>query len=227
MLFNKFDEYYQRLLVAQYDISEMIEHKLTRGEVREDFLKTIILDQFPSLQILSGIITNDKVQSPQTDIIITDYNCRTRKLGTKNLVNIDDCKMILEVKSNATGKDLKKFNDDAGKIKSLGNENLLCGIFCYKIDLKLNTILERFGYKYFSEYQTFQDYDKILLKYPNINFFISIDSFPEFEDDKEVFIVFDKEKEIDKNTHEKGGYSFIIDKPSVKNLFNVLSGFNR
>ena len=143
MLFNKFYEYYQKLLIAQYDISEMIDHKLTRWEVREDFLKTIILDQFPSLQILSWIITNDRVQSPQTDIIITDYNCRTRKLWTKNLVNIDDCKMILEVKSNATWKDLKKFNDDAWKIKSLWNENLLCWIFCYKIDLKLNTILER------------------------------------------------------------------------------------
>jgi len=230
MFFNKFDEYYQKLLMAQYDISEMINHKLTRWEVREDFLKSIILEQFPSLQTLSWIITDDKVQSPQTDIIITDFSCRTRKLWSKNLVNIDDCKMILEVKSNATWDDFKKFNIDAWKIKALWNEKLLCWIFCYRTDLKLNTLLNRFWYKYNNQYMMYENYDKSLIKYPNIDFVISIDNFkldPDIDEDKEVFIIFDKEKEINPTTKEKWGYSFIIDKPSLKNLFNLLSWINR
>ena len=42
-MFKEINTYYQKLLNAQYDVAEIIDHLLTRGEVREDFLKDIIL----------------------------------------------------------------------------------------------------------------------------------------------------------------------------------------
>ena len=89
MLLDKFDEYFQKLLIAQYDISEIIEHKLTRGQMREDFLKRVITDQFPNLSITSGVITDNRTQSPQTDIIITKHSCRSPRLWGFNVVDFE------------------------------------------------------------------------------------------------------------------------------------------
>jgi hypothetical protein len=224
MLFEKFDEYYQKLLTAQFQISEIIEHSLTKWQIREDFLKSIITSQFPNLQIVSWIITNDIIQSPQTDLIITKHNCRTRQLWQYNLVNIDDCRMIVEVKSNATGADFKKFNTDIWIIKSLWNENLICWLFCYKLDLQLKTVLERFGYKYNTEYKTYEKYNHWLVKYPNINFVVSIDSFN--EDDKEIFIIYNPEKDNWADV-DRWGYSYVYEKPSVKPFFELLNWVNK
>jgi len=226
MFFHKFDEYYQKLLKSQFEISDIIEHALTRGQMREDFLKSVIISQFPNLQIVSWIITNDREQSPQTDLIITSHNCRTRQLWQCNLVNIDDCKMILEVKSNATWGDFKKFNSDAWKIKNLWNENLICWLFCYKLDLKVKTILQRFGYQYSIKYKVFEAYDKLLIQYPNIDFVVSIDDDFTENEDKEVFIVYNPEKH-NKEEDDKWWYSFIYEKPSVKPFFNLLNWLNK
>ena len=38
MKFAEFDQYSEDMLMAQYDISEIISHELMKGEVREDFL---------------------------------------------------------------------------------------------------------------------------------------------------------------------------------------------
>jgi len=34
--FDEFDEYIEKLLLVQFDASEIIKHNLTKGEVRED-----------------------------------------------------------------------------------------------------------------------------------------------------------------------------------------------
>ena len=38
MKFAEFDQYSEDLLMAQYDVSDIISHELMKGEIREDFL---------------------------------------------------------------------------------------------------------------------------------------------------------------------------------------------
>jgi hypothetical protein len=228
MLFNKFDEYYQKLLNAQYDISEMVNHKLTRWQMREDFLKQIIVSQFPGLSIISGIITDDTAQSPQTDLIITKASCRFRQLGVYNIVDIADVEMVLEVKSNATGTDLKKSNSDFGKIKALATEKIpLCGMFCYRIDLQYKTLISRFGYKWNSRTIAFDPYDNSLVEYPNIDFLICIQEEEDLSGEEcEVFIIWNPDG-TNWRWEPEPKYSYLRDKPSLKNLFSILSGIHR
>ena len=40
--FDEFDLYSENLLLAQHDVSEIISHELMMGEVREDFLITVL-----------------------------------------------------------------------------------------------------------------------------------------------------------------------------------------
>ena len=47
--FEQYHHYSQNLLLAQHEVSEIIKHNLTRGEVREDFiiqyLNTLLSDK--------------------------------------------------------------------------------------------------------------------------------------------------------------------------------------
>ena len=228
MFFNKFDEYYQKLLNAQYDISEMVDHKLTRWQMREDFLKQIIVSQFPGLSIISGIITDDTTQSPQTDLIITKASCRFRQLGAYNIVDIGDVDMVLEVKSNATGADFKKSNSDFKKIKALATEKVpLCWMFCYRVDLQYKTLINRFGYKWNSSISGFDPYDLWLIQYPNIDFLICIQEAEDISGEEcEVFIIWNPDGTNWRWDFE-AKYSYLRDKPSLKNLFSILSGIHR
>jgi hypothetical protein len=38
MKFAEFDQYSENMLMAQYEVSEIISHELMKGEIREDFL---------------------------------------------------------------------------------------------------------------------------------------------------------------------------------------------
>ena len=41
-LFAEFDLYSENLLMAQYEVSDIISHELTKGEIREDFLISVL-----------------------------------------------------------------------------------------------------------------------------------------------------------------------------------------
>lgn len=45
-MFAEFNQYSENLLLAQYDVSEIIEHELMKGEVREDFLIDVLKSRF-------------------------------------------------------------------------------------------------------------------------------------------------------------------------------------
>ena len=42
MVFDEFHKYTENLIQAQYVVSEIIEHELTKGEVREEFVMDTI-----------------------------------------------------------------------------------------------------------------------------------------------------------------------------------------
>lgn len=218
-MFDRYNEYTQNLLSAQYDVSEIIEHLLIRGEVREDFLIDIIQKRFDnSLTIKKGIVTDGNRQSNQADILLCKDRRQIYTLGNQVSVNADDCLMVLEVKSNATGRDFKKFDQDAKLAKSLCSNNSeppLCGLFCYRFDLKKKTLLKRFGYRY-DEFMDIADYDETLsILYSNIDFVLSI------EPDNLEYGVLNRQLYIRKELgKEKYHVSFAV--PTIQNLFSLI-----
>lgn len=188
--FEKFDEYIENLLRAQYDISEIIEHALTRGEIREDFLMDIIQSQFETVKVAKGIISNGTTQSCQCDLVFVKPDARQRKLGRQTLIEVEDTIMVLEVKSNATGTDIKEFNEKAKKIKELSEKaKPLCGIFCYNINLEEKTIYKRFGFEHNKEIDTYI-YSGENIDYLHLDFLVSIHS--KEDKIKQFFIRYDE-----------------------------------
>ena len=71
MIFNEFDQYSQNLLLAQYDIAEIIQHELTKGEVREDFLIQVLQSRFePPPTFHKGTVSDGGNQAGQIDIML-------------------------------------------------------------------------------------------------------------------------------------------------------------
>lgn len=224
-MFDKYDEYQEKLLQAQFNISEIIDHKLTRGEIREDFLKELLKSRVPFEVIRKGIVCNDTAQSGQCDILFQAKDSQHRNLGYHALVDIEDCKLVLEVKSDATGGNLKDFNTKAGVIKSLGRNKPLCGIFCYRISLLERTILERFGYKYNPSIDSSVWNEKLNLIYPNIDFVVAIHE-EEIQmgdgsiymDTKKIFI----ERNLTAARRSDPIFLFTNKPPILKDFFNLL-----
>lgn len=177
-MLNKYDEYIEELLFAQYNVSEIIEHMLTRGEIREDFVKDQIIKQFPHVRCCKGVITastGDK-QSGQLDIIIPKEGARERCLGTQTLFSCEDVSMVLEVKSSATGTHFKELNEEAEKIKAFKSASSpRFGLICYKYNLTKKNLLKRFGYTYDNEIMSFEYSHLLRHVYPNIDFVLALE----------------------------------------------------
>jgi len=138
MLFDEFDQYSQNLLLAQYDIAEIIQHELTKGEVREDFLIHILQSRFePSPVFYKGTVSDGNNQAGQLDIMLCRPNCQIVRLGNQAILRPDDCLCLLEVKGNATGNDIQIFDGRVQRIRQMQAESFpLCGIFCYKLSVR-------------------------------------------------------------------------------------------
>ena len=193
MKFEEFDQYSEDLLMAQYDVSEIITHELMKGEVREDFLITTLQScSEPKPMFVKGTVSDGKKDAGQLDIILCRPYAHLRKLGTQCFVEKDDALCIVEVKGNCTGKDLKKAEAKAVVIENLqGQRSPQYGVVCYKVALELNTIMGRFGYSYDIANKTFFDNATIpneayadwrKIDYPHLDFFVSL------EDGKKVFL---------------------------------------
>ena len=124
------------------------------------------------------------ILAPSTlKILISD------QFGNKAIMKVEDCKIVCEVKSNATGLDFRKANDSAETIKNLNpDQHPIYGMFCYQTKLQKNTIFNRFGYKYDKDYEAYFEDESLELKYPNIDFVISIKDDPD-EGFEQFFII--------------------------------------
>jgi hypothetical protein len=179
--FEQYHNYSQNLLLAQHDVSEIIEHNLTRGEVREDFIIQYLTKTIQNCEdhIKRGFINlPDEDQGGQSDILLIRKFAEIIDLGIRGnvIVNPEDCLMTVEVKSTLTGTFLNDFNLEASRIKG-GNPNIICGMFAYKSDLQKRTIMHRCGYDYNAETDTYFDSpnDPLPIWYPYIDFFLLLD----------------------------------------------------
>lgn len=176
--FDEFDEYIEKLLLVQFEASEIIKHNLTKGEVREDFLKKEVNKQFAHICYHKAfIVDNDKeYQSGQLDIIITGYDARSRKNGDQSMVDIRDSRIVLEVKSCATTADLKKLDQVAREIKSHSDtpQSIRIGMFCYSFTIQEANMLKKFGFRYDKEIDGYFDDISIEKDFPNIDFVLAL-----------------------------------------------------
>ncbi|MBU1087163.1 MAG: hypothetical protein KKD05_06545 [Candidatus Omnitrophica bacterium] len=213
MIETKICTYYQDLLNAQYYVSEIFEHALTRGEIREEFLKEIFLKRNNSLQIYSGMLFSGAAQSGQCDLLITKTGVPISPFGSKIAMDVRHCKIVLEVKSNAKGSDFRDCNEKAEKIKSLNLQHVpKYGMFCYNYALTKETVMKRFGFQYDKDLEEFAEDENLALMYPHIDFIVSIQKTDGYNVD-EFFLMKDS---------IKGRYNRIPDYPVVKTLFNLV-----
>lgn len=220
MKFAEFDQYSEDLLMAQYDVSEIITHELMKGEVREDFLITTLEScSDPKPKLVKGTISDGENDAGQLDIILCRPFAHLRQIGTQCFVSKDDALCIIEVKGKCRGKDLKKAEEKAGVIQNLQGQNSpQYGVVCYKVALEMRTIMGRFGYSYDAVNQTYFDNatmpneDEVnwrKIDYPKLDFFVSL------EENKKLFL---RKYEI-----SPGKYRFIktVQSPLIKELFDM------
>ena len=66
--------YDEKMLRLQYEISECFSHQLTKGEIREEFIKEYIKNKTGNDKILKGAIYKGVKESTQLDMIICNNN---------------------------------------------------------------------------------------------------------------------------------------------------------
>src|SRR3990172_8993482 len=99
MKFAEFDQYSEDMLMAQYDVSEIISHELMKGEIREDFLMTTLEScSEPKPYLVKGTLSDGDDDAGQLDIILCRPHSHLRKLGTQCFVSKDDALCVIEVK---------------------------------------------------------------------------------------------------------------------------------
>jgi hypothetical protein len=218
MKFDEFDQYSENLLMAQYEVSNIITHELMKGEVREDFLiATLESCSDPKPMLVKGTMSDGYDDAGQLDIILCRPHAHVRKLGTQCFVEKDHALCVIEVKGNCTGRDLKKTEAKALVIQRLqGEQSPQYGVICYKMDLEMKTIMNRFGFSFDAANKTYFDNATIpneaeanwkKLEYPNLDFFVSL------EDGKKVFL---RKYEISPGKHR---FIRSMQSPLIKELF--------
>lgn len=190
--FEQYHHYSQNLLLAQHEVSEIIKHNLTRGEVREDFIiqylnKTI---QNCEAYLKRGFINlGEGEQSGQADILLVKNFAELIELGNRGnvIVNPRDCLMMVEVKSTLTGTYLNELNMVAQRIKT-ANSDIVCGMFAYKSELEKKTIMKRCGYDFDYNTKTYYDSDRepSPIFYPYIDFILLLDKVEEDESEEDL-----------------------------------------
>lgn len=205
---EQIDLYYQNLLVLQFQASDDISHNPTKGTMREEFIKGMIESNFPNIKLGKGILTKASWESTQIDLFKIKPNARIDKIGGQNITELDDCMLIMEIKSDATSDDIIAFNDISKTIKSFIPE-ILCGMFCYNISLKSENLLKRFGFKYEKPPLDFYIPGKNPIVYSNIDFIFTLEAKKESE--SPYLVVKDIERK----------YTVVKNNPVIKNFLNI------
>ena len=177
-LVDEINYYDEKMLRLQYEASECFLHNLTKGEAREDFIKDLIYKKTGNEKILKGCIYKDNYTSTQLDIIICKNNAIYNQIGTHFLIDAEDCKHVIEVKSKLNNQYLRELAENAKEIKNMSSE-IKIGMFAYSLETK--SILKSFGYIYDEELHMYEyDEKKIESKWKSIDFVICIDEISEF-----------------------------------------------
>ena len=166
----------QNLLALQFKASSGISHNLTKGELREKFVKQIVKGEFPNIMLFSGILTHGDWQSSQGDFIWLKDKSR---VGDLPIYELSDCKLFMEIKSKAQHFELVDLNTVAGEIHQRSceideNARVVVGMFCYSTDANERTVLKKFGFQYDKDFQGYCAYDASKDIFKEIDFLFSL-----------------------------------------------------
>ncbi|TAN21612.1 MAG: hypothetical protein EPN37_00490 [Chitinophagaceae bacterium] len=226
-IFEQYHHYSQNLLLAQHEVSEIIKHNLTRGEVREDFIIQYLTKSINNCeqQLKRGFINlGEGEHSGQADILLIKNHAEIVDLGVRGNVIVypEDCLMVIEVKSTLTGSYLNDFNNEASLIKH-SNPHIVCGMFAYKAELEKKTIMKRCGYDYNTEFKTFfcSEDDPLSVFYPYIDFILLLDKLNESELDEDLEIQGGNQLYLNKTTDGEKYFPGTYN-PVVRNLVGLV-----
>lgn len=154
-------------------VSDNISHRLTKGELREKFIRRLVQDEFPSLMLKSGILCSDTWQSTQGDFLWLKDGAR---VGNLNLYDLDDCRMFMEIKSSATAAELRAIDETASNLKQryAGESPIKVGMFCYSTSANEKTVLRKFGFTYDREIEGYNAYGQSKDTMRNVDFLFSL-----------------------------------------------------
>ncbi len=210
-----FAQYYEDLLKAQYKVSQIVQQNLPKGTIREDFLRELVLKKKESLRAKKGMVSMGLKQSGECDLIFYDSSATINPIGDQIMIEPKHCRLILEIKSNATRSDLKKTNNNFQKIKEIDLENKpLCGLFCYNSKIEKKTVLKSFGWVFDEELKSWEENLSLEMKYLHIDFMVCIACLEEDEEytEHQFFLVKDRSSQ-----------RFVLKQeyPIIKNFFAV------
>ena len=212
-----FPQYYEDLLRAQYRVSEDLvkDQHLSCGTIREEFLREILIKKRPSIEIAKGFIRKGNNRSGECDHIFHHQDSPKDTLGGQLFIKPEHCKLVLEIKSNATSGEIKKTNNNFQKIKTIDPDNQTkCGLFCYNTAISKETILKRFGWVYDKDLESWKENPSATPIYPHIDFIVCIACLEEDEEctEKQFFLIKD-------NT--SGRFILQLEYPIIKNFFGI------
>ena len=207
---DEVDLYLQDVLKMQYLVSNNISHRLTKGELREKFIRRVVQDEFPNLLLKSGILCEGTWQSTQGDFLWLRDGAR---IGNLNLYDLEDCLMFMEIKSQATAKELKAINDTAKNLKQryTGDSPIKVGMFCYGTVANEKTILRKFGFTYDKEIDGYNAYAKSKDIMPNVDFIFSLNIVDDLDELTSAYLV---------ARDFSGNCSLYKDNPVIRYFFN-------
>ena len=170
------DSYLQKLLALQFEASSNISHKPTKGGVREKFIKQVVKSEIPDVTLVSGTLTHDEWESSQCDFIWLKDRAR---VGELPVYELSDCKMFMEIKSDAKHAEMVDLNGTAEEIHRRSREidenaRVLVGMFCYSTNANEKTVLKKFGFQYDNDFQGYCAYDSTKDIFKEINFLFSL-----------------------------------------------------
>lgn len=170
---TQIDTYLQKLLELQFDVSEPITHKPTKGKLRENFIHQIVSEQFPKLILKSGILCSQNWQSTQADFLWLKDSAR---IGNLDSYELNDCNLFMEIKSCATAAELRAIEKTGASLKekSSGGSPLRVGMFCYSTTAKEQTVLKKIGFQYDKEIQGYSFYQSNLDEMKHVDFLYSL-----------------------------------------------------
>lgn len=166
--------YLDDLLRLQSKVAERHNHNGVLGAVREDFVIQILNDRIDDIKIHTGEVTTEAGDQGQNDIIIRHRGRLNPELGGQVRITALDCAGVIEIKSNAKATEITDFDQKAEAIK-VDNPNAICGMVCYKIRNRKQTILKRLGFDFDRDINAFLKSEDEEHEYNHLNFILCLD----------------------------------------------------
>ncbi len=201
--------YLDDLLRLQSEAAERHNHNGVLGAVREEFVVQVLRGRIDNIKIHNGEVVANAGDMGQHDIIIRKAGTLNPEHGGQVRINAQDCSSIIEVKSNAKGSEIKDFDDKAELIKA-DCQTAICGMVCYKVNLRKENVLRRFGYKFDRDVDGFIKDDQLPLAYNSLDFILCLDDEFETSGNCEYSKAFFIKKGFD------GNYNLFIEPPYMK-----------